>query len=338
MYRSILLQCVARKNREDFDALAELPNCKYDDAISRDIHRTHPGRQELPSVLFKVLRAIANKHPSMGYCQGINFVAAHLWLIHGDLAATFYVLDGLLADYRFRMIDMYMPTLPRLRIMTYQLDRLVEAFLPGLNRLMEVYKVGAKFYATQWFMTVFSYDLGPCDVETSRAKLLLDIWDRFVCDGWSVVMKAAVAFLKVAEETLLAVETEEEFLRSLRTLCGRINSKDCARVEDLIDFGFRSLNESALDQLALDVTCGRFSEVTLAEDGELRIRQGYPEVEHARYKAGPGRASLSFINTFRIWLPWNWGEVGDEHLSLKSEDIRDDSESSTNSFSEYVIP
>ncbi|KAF4708031.1 hypothetical protein FOZ62_027661 [Perkinsus olseni] len=336
IYRSVILQSVGRKDRAEFDALAAKPNPMCDDSILRDIHRTHPGRPDLPPALFKILRAIASKHPSMGYCQGINFVAAHLWLIHGDLAATFYILDALLADYRFRMIDMYLPTLPRLRIMTYQLDRLVEAFLPELNRLMRAYKVGAKFYATHWFMTVFSYDLGPCDAGTPRSKLLLGIWDRFVCDGWGVIIRAALAFLKISEEHLLATSTEEEFLRSLRTLCGRIKSDDCGRVIDLIDFGFRSVQESLLDQLALDVTCDRCSEVKMGEDGELRIRQRYPEVEHARYGKAQAESLASLVSSFRAWFPWSKSGPEDDRLPLKGTSA--DSDSSTSSFSEYVIP
>ncbi|KAF4653669.1 hypothetical protein FOL47_010349 [Perkinsus chesapeaki] len=333
VYWSVLLQSVSRKKSDEFEELADMANADFDDCIARDINRTHPARQELPSAIFLILRAIANKHPGMGYCQGVNFVAAHLWFIFRDLATTFYVIDALLGDYRFRMIDMYLPTLPRLQVMCYQLDRLVEVLLPSLNRAMITYKAGAKFYATQWFMTIFSYDLGPCDAVTPQGKLLLEIWDRFVCEGWSVVMRAALAFLKIAERDLISVFGEDEFLTSLRSLCGRVGSEEPERVIDLIDFHFDMIQESVLDQLALDVTCKRVSEILLGTDGELKIRQEYPEVEHARYKIGQdGRTGSSVMGS--LWMRFPWSKSNNEAVSTASK-AGDDS--STGSFSDYVI-
>ena len=57
-------------------------------------------------MLIRILNAIANHIPELGYVQGMNFIAASLLLIICDEENTFYVMVSLLEKYKLK--DMYL--------------------------------------------------------------------------------------------------------------------------------------------------------------------------------------------------------------------------------------
>jgi len=71
----------------------------------------------------------------------------------------------------------------------------VEAFLPDLSAAFEVFNLSAEFYATQWFLTLFSYSM-PF-LHTVR------IWDHFLCRGMKFIHRVGLALLSEARPTLL---------------------------------------------------------------------------------------------------------------------------------------
>ena len=76
---------------------------------SADVPRTFPenthfgsggnsGTQDYSCELRKVLRAFAAATPKIGYCQGLNFVAAEILLIVKDAEKAFWLLEYLVKE------------------------------------------------------------------------------------------------------------------------------------------------------------------------------------------------------------------------------------------------
>jgi len=82
------------------------PDADVSRAIHKDLHRTMPDHPFLNSSvgleqLFRILIAYANFEPNVGYCQGMNFVAAVL-LLHMTEEQAFWALHALIEVYGMR--------------------------------------------------------------------------------------------------------------------------------------------------------------------------------------------------------------------------------------------
>lgn len=105
--------------------------------IVKDVDRTFPhlGHFEKTEpgykVLFRILKGLAVHFQDLGYCQGINFLAATLYLIMGDEENTFWVLVHLLQKEDYKAV--YSPDLKMFNLACYQLESLVKKHLPKLS-------------------------------------------------------------------------------------------------------------------------------------------------------------------------------------------------------------
>lgn len=201
-WRALLLGGLAADElavRDAYEILSQTP-CSYDDVIRRDIGRTLP-QEELfrerfgkgQSALFRLLRALAGHLWDIGYVQSLNFIVATLINVFpDDEALVFSCAQSLL--FRHSLADFYRPSFPKLGVVFWQFDRLVEGLLPKAHAALEAHGVTAEYYAMQWFLTLFASDLPQ--------KTVLRIWDQFLLVGWQVIAQVALALLAEVEDEL----------------------------------------------------------------------------------------------------------------------------------------
>eukprot|EP00743_Colponemidia_sp_Colp-15_P010206 GILK01011214.1.p2 GENE.GILK01011214.1~~GILK01011214.1.p2 ORF type:complete len:162 (+),score=23.76 GILK01011214.1:30-488(+) len=101
---------------------------------------------------------------------------------------------------KYRMEGLLKPGLPYLKQYFYQFEQLVKHFFPKLYNHLKVENVNADMYASQWFMTVYSYNF-PFAV-VSR------VWDIFLAEGVKIVFRIALALLKLKHDEILALSFE----------------------------------------------------------------------------------------------------------------------------------
>ena len=111
-------------------------NCLSEKQILKDIDRTFPhlecfnkSRREYKA-LHRILKAVALHIKDVGYCQGINFLAATIYLNLSDEESTFWMLAHILQEDKYKKI--FLPGLKRLSLTCYQFDCLVRNYLPRL--------------------------------------------------------------------------------------------------------------------------------------------------------------------------------------------------------------
>uniref|UniRef100_A0A8C8CZX1 Rab GTPase-activating protein 1 n=1 Tax=Oncorhynchus tshawytscha TaxID=74940 RepID=A0A8C8CZX1_ONCTS len=156
-----------------------------DSAITRDINRTFPAHDYFKDTggdgqdsLYKICKAYSVYDEEIGYCQGQSFLAAVL-LLHMPEEQAFSVLVKIMFDYGLR--DLFKQNFEDLHCKFFQLERLMQEYIPDLyNHFLNV-GLEAHMYASQWFLTLFTakfplymvfhiIDLLLC--ETSREDLL----------------------------------------------------------------------------------------------------------------------------------------------------------------------
>ncbi|PHJ23188.1 tbc domain-containing protein [Cystoisospora suis] len=92
---------------------------RSDAEILRDVGRTFPHnpkfrRRDTQKSLERLLRAASNQFPHVGYCQGMNFVAAVLLDVMQDETTAYQCLASMLKNYQLELV--YLPTLQHVKV------------------------------------------------------------------------------------------------------------------------------------------------------------------------------------------------------------------------------
>ncbi|CEP03964.1 hypothetical protein PBRA_009544 [Plasmodiophora brassicae] len=172
--------------------------------IRRDIFRTMPdevtftSQPAAPDALYRLLRCYAIMDPQVGYCQGMNYLAAFLLSITNETRA-FVLLDIVMRDYGYRW--MYVHGLPHLCLCLWQLDHLIAMNLPELHMHFSNEGVKMELYASEWFISLFTYTLSIEDAGR--------VWDLFILRGWKQIFRVALGALANAAPYLTVMEFEQ---------------------------------------------------------------------------------------------------------------------------------
>lgn len=177
----------------------------HEKQIRKDLSRTFPdqdyfkdGKGVGQENLFNVVKAYSLYDEECGYCQGMQFIVGPL-LMHMPDEEAFSTLVRLMKSYGLR--GHFVPNMPGLQLRLFQFDRLLEDMLPLLHRHLTRQGVKASMYASQWFMTLFSYRF-PLD-------FVYRILDSVFAEGLEAVFRFAVSLMSKSEDALIELNFEQ---------------------------------------------------------------------------------------------------------------------------------
>ena len=240
--RSYIWQLFGEKNKyykKDYFKELDTKPIKEDieTVIIKDLDRTFPNCQLFKDKygngqrkLYKVLSNYSKHNKKTGYVQGMGFIAA-VFLTYMDEESSFYMLDSLMDKYKLE--GFYLP----LKKTFYILLNLEKKFVPKVYELFKKEGMIPSMYASEWFICLFSRNL--------EFNGLVRIFDVFLLEGYKVIYRFSLAFLKIKED---------EFLKGkdgLASIMQTINkSYENIDIENLfkIAFGF-SISRKDLDKL-----------------------------------------------------------------------------------------
>lgn len=167
--------------------------------IRLDVSRTFPMLGIFQSEgshqqnLHDLLAAYVAYQPTLGYLQGMSFIAAILLIVMDDIYSAFIAFASLMnrpSFYAFYGLD-------ESEFATYYeaFDALLGEKMPKLSYHLKACRLDSKLYLFDWLFTVFSRSL-PLEVD-------LRIWDLFLRDGEAALILAALGILKMYEDQLL---------------------------------------------------------------------------------------------------------------------------------------
>lgn len=199
--------------------VVRLPDSQVQESLTlaeRDLARTFPSNRlfgdDGPFIerLRNVLRAYALHRPSIGYCQGMAFVAGTLLLQMRSEAETFLALRVVMDNVPYNMQAIFAPGFPQLHCVFFVFQRLLAKVHAKLAKHLASFSLEPAMYSTNWFMTIFSYGL--------TFSLVSRIWDMFLCEGWKPVYRVALALMKMDAPKLLVLHSETDLLMYLRNI------------------------------------------------------------------------------------------------------------------------
>ncbi|XP_068302707.1 uncharacterized protein [Pyrus communis] len=176
--------------------------------IIRDISRTFPShvffqQRHGPGQrsLYNVLKAYSVFDREVGYVQGMGFLAGLLLLYMSEEDAFWLLVALLKGAVHAPMEGLYQVGLPLVQQYLFQFDQLVKEHLPKLGEHFTQEMINPSMYASQWFITVFSYSF--------PFHLALRIWDVFLYEGVRIVFKVGLALLKYCHDDLIKLPFEK---------------------------------------------------------------------------------------------------------------------------------
>ena len=183
--------------------------------IDVDVVRSFNTLKEISQeTLKKILKSYAIVNPSLDYCQGMNFIAGFLYLTlekHEGLA--FAVMREVIEKYS--IYNLFNNENPMIKLMFYQLDRLIQIHLPDLHNHFKDETINSSYFSSPFFVTLFT-SIMQTQSTFEHSWRLQRIWDHFLIVsnfnqtsfsnlfflkyGWKAIFKACILILKTYEE------------------------------------------------------------------------------------------------------------------------------------------
>lgn len=178
--------------------------------IELDLLRTLPNNKHFETLdssgtvrLRRVLMAYSEHNPKVGYCQGMNRLAAVALLVLPEEEAFWClvtIVDHIMPFGYYN--DLWLAQVDSAVVMEF-----VAIKMPQLSEHFRKNSIELSLFA--WFLTIF--------VDGSPPTIFLRLWDCFLLEGDKILFRIALALLKVNESEILKLSSSvaiNNFLRS----------------------------------------------------------------------------------------------------------------------------
>ena len=202
----------------------------WDSVIAVDLERTFPNHTlfriaaesseaeartsaRTLSALQRILRAYGVHNPTVGYTQGMNFLAG-MFLTYMREEQAFWILAKVMdSGDMYHLQDLYKPSTPLVPIVWFVMERLLQRCVPKVGRHFEAHGVLSSMYLTEWCVTMYT--------RSFPFSFVVRVWDIFLHEGWKIFYRIALALLHKHQRSLLAMDLEGimDFFRKIPGEC-----------------------------------------------------------------------------------------------------------------------
>ncbi|XP_006821071.1 TBC1 domain family member 2B-like, partial [Saccoglossus kowalevskii] len=200
----------------ELDLLRTLPNNKHYETMDSE---------GIPK-LRRVLLAYSCHNPDIGYCQGLNRIAAIALLFLSEEDAFWCIVA--IVEY-LQPCDYYSKTLIGSQTDQRVCKDLISDKLPRLSAHFDKYNADLSLITFNWFLTIF------CDGVPTET--MLRVWDSFLYEGNKVLFRFALAFFKQCEEEILQLTDYLSLFKHLRHMSMKMTD-----VQKITQFAFHDIN------------------------------------------------------------------------------------------------
>ena len=198
-YKEILDKANDPKIKHEIDLDVRRTNVKVD---QNDLHKTK---------ISNILYAVALCNFGIQYVQGMNFIVGFLYEIFGEEDA-FYIFLSFFHSTQYSII--FDKNLNKLSEFFYVFNRIISLSEPELSSWFNINSVNINFFATPWFITLFTGSHQNLRDEKDNKNILIRILDNFITSGWKSMMVVGCSLLHSFEIKLMNMKYEDmlEFL------------------------------------------------------------------------------------------------------------------------------
>uniref|UniRef100_A0A8C0HDV7 TBC1 domain family member 2 n=1 Tax=Chelonoidis abingdonii TaxID=106734 RepID=A0A8C0HDV7_CHEAB len=199
-FESLLRQCERTEHPASRQIELDLPR-----TLTNNRHFISPTSQLVPK-LRRVLLAFSWQNPAIGYCQGLNRLAAIALLVLEEEESAFWCLVHIVEN--LMPADYYSNTLIASQVDQRVFKDFLSEKLPRLTAHFEQHRIDVSLITFNWFLVAF--------VDSLVSDILLRVWDAFLYEGTKVIFRYALAIFKYNEEEILRIRDSLEIYQYLR--------------------------------------------------------------------------------------------------------------------------
>ncbi|KHG24799.1 TBC1 domain family member 2A [Gossypium arboreum] len=205
--------------------------------IDHDLPRTFPGHPWLDTpeghaALRRVLVGYSFRDSDVGYCQGLNYVAALLLLVMKTEEDAFWMLAVLLENVLVN--DCYTTNLSGCHVEQRVFKDLLAKKCPRIAAHLEALEFDVSLVATEWFLCLFSKSL--------PSETTLRVWDVLFYEGAKVLFHVALAIFKMKEHELLLTHQVGDIINILQRTTHHLFDPDELLTVAFDKIGFMTTN------------------------------------------------------------------------------------------------
>ena len=194
----------------------------YNDIILQDITRTFPNDPSFKvdsinyNKLYNLLTCYSNYNKSIGYAQGLNFLAASSIFLFKNEEKVFIFLDGLINRFKLNhLLSINNQNLPKkMKYFSQILNKYCNEFISYLSSKL----LNHEFFSTSWLLTLFSNSM-------ERSKLFI-CWCFMVIFGWKFFYSFVIQLLLFYKKNLIEINETKLSVEMKEILRGKQFIKD----------------------------------------------------------------------------------------------------------------
>ena len=195
---------------EIFDKMDKLNiSDKNTEVIDLDVVRTFfiTDLEKNQNKLRKILKCINYLFQKIGYCQGMNYIAAFLLQIFNyDEEKTFIFMVGILENTEFGTL--FENDLKLLKIYFFIVDKIIEIFLPKIHKIFLKESILTNFFAPSWFLTIFTNISNQFEIKNAP-KVSMLVVENFFVEGWIAVIRTGFTLINYYQEEIIKLKRDE---------------------------------------------------------------------------------------------------------------------------------
>jgi hypothetical protein len=179
-----------------------------EEQIKKDLNRSNPyssylKKQKNLDSLYNILKALAIEDPELGYCQGMNILAANFLLISdGNEYEAFNLLRFLFKHLELR--EFFLNGFPKLIMYIFILNEFIKDNMPKLFAKIIELDIPEETWIFKWLQTLYNLTL--------PLSITIRLLDCIICFGLEFLLNFSLAFIKFFEKKLLECEDINDFL------------------------------------------------------------------------------------------------------------------------------
>ncbi|XP_055611701.1 growth hormone-regulated TBC protein 1-A isoform X1 [Uranotaenia lowii] len=191
------------------------------DQIKIDLPRTFPDNihfEQYKLGLYNVLITYAHHNKTVGYCQGLNYIAGLILIVTQNEESTFWLLKVLVEE----IVPLYhTKKMENLITDIDVLSELVRVRVPDVHAHIEKLGLPWPVIATKWFICLYA--------EVVPTETALRIWDCIFLEGNKILLRVGISIVVGLRREILATDDIAPLIGLFRGMEKNTTLMDCHR-------------------------------------------------------------------------------------------------------------
>ena len=190
---------------------SSFPDESIETQIKKDLPRTKIDLKYFKSQnwlmsLYNVLKAIALYDDTLGYCIGMNELAACCLIVSDCNEAEAFNLLRFMYSSKFglQLREFYINGFPKLKYYTYFVYELIKERLPSIYQILDREKILGEMWLQNWIQNLYS--------NLFEFSVGVRLWDCIIALGTDFLINFSLGYIKYFEEQILKCRDATDFL------------------------------------------------------------------------------------------------------------------------------